>query len=280
MDNGNDDLFEAAKQGNIADVQRLIPLSDPEVLSDALQTAAYFGHSECVRMLIPVTNSQKDALKSAALCGHFECLQLLLPLSTFEKRTQALQLAASSGHHNCVELLISVSDPMTNDSGALMLATANGFVECVKLLIPVSKPYKGLHTAVRTKNIDCLRLLVDATDFTIIENYNTPLWTCVEDGNLEFLKIFVAKFNCKEQHNLALKFAAYFQNPECMEYLYPLSEPEAALDQLKMYAPNKPDACFGLERMIAEKTAAAQNAVLQACVKHSYISTPTKDRKI
>lgn len=67
MNNVNNELLEAVKQNNISEVQRIIPLSDPEYdKSYALRTAANLGHLECVRLLIPVCNSIEGRTQALA----------------------------------------------------------------------------------------------------------------------------------------------------------------------------------------------------------------------
>lgn len=109
-------LIQAAETGDIVEVQRLIPISDPKSQeSEALQFAVYYGHIECVKLLIPVSNPK-------------------------DRYSSALQLAAQRGHTQCVELLIPVSNPKEHNSRALCLAAENGRTECIELLYPVSDP--------------------------------------------------------------------------------------------------------------------------------------------
>lgn len=80
-------LIQAAETGDIVEVQRLIPISDPKSQeSEALQFAVYYGHIECVKLLIPVSNPK-------------------------EHNSRALCLAAENGRTECIELLYPVSDP-------------------------------------------------------------------------------------------------------------------------------------------------------------------------
>lgn len=109
-------LIEAAKQGNLDEVRRLIPLSDPKA-NDSL------------------------ALRMAAQNGHIECVELLIPVSDPKaKDSYALRWAAQNGHVQCVELLVPISDPKADHSFALQSAVENGHTPCVDLLYPVSEP--------------------------------------------------------------------------------------------------------------------------------------------
>lgn len=112
--NNNDLLLFAARDGNVAEVCRLIPISDPKAYSsEALRLAAQYGRTECVKLLIPVSNI---------------------------RGSYALKIAADYGHTQCVELLIPVSDPKAKDSSALSGASFYGHTPCVELLYPVSDP--------------------------------------------------------------------------------------------------------------------------------------------
>lgn len=113
-------LFEAARDGNAEDIQRLIPISDPKNNdSMALQVAASYGHTECVKLLIPV--SDPKANNSAALAW-----------------------AAQYGNTEALKVLIAVSDPKANDSVALRQAVLHGHPECVDALYGVSDVHAAL----------------------------------------------------------------------------------------------------------------------------------------
>lgn len=50
-------LIQAAGRGDVVEVRRLIPISDPKLQeSAALQLAVYYGHIECVALLVPVSD--------------------------------------------------------------------------------------------------------------------------------------------------------------------------------------------------------------------------------
>lgn len=113
----NTNLLEyAAEHGNVDDVRRLIPISDPRAHdSRALQCAARYGYTQCVELLIPVSDPKagnNEALRWGAMNGHTQCVELLIPVSDPKAMdSQALQSAVRYGHTQCFELLYSVSDP-------------------------------------------------------------------------------------------------------------------------------------------------------------------------
>ncbi len=113
-------LIQAAERGDAAEVQRLIPISEPSFNSSwALQVAASDGYVDCVQLLIPVSEPKT-------------------------KNSVTLRAAARSGHAQCVALLIPVSDPKVYGSVALRIAAENGHTQCVELLYPVSEPMVAL----------------------------------------------------------------------------------------------------------------------------------------
>lgn len=149
-------LCYAAKTGNTEEVCRLIPLSDPKARdSQALKLAASNGHTECVKLLIPVSGissealrwAGSEALRWAAYYGHTQCVELLIPVCNPKADgSRALQWAAERGHTECVKLLIPTSDPKEDGSRALQMAARHGHTPCVELLCPVSDSIAALNT--------------------------------------------------------------------------------------------------------------------------------------
>jgi len=138
--------------------------------SYALIWAAVNGHTEIVKLLIPVSNPKANdsaALRWAAINGHTEIVKLLIPVSDPKARdSAALRWAAINGHTEIVKLLIPVSDPKACDSAALRWAASNGRTEVVKLLIPVSDPKAcdsaTLRWAAMNGHTEIVKLLEDA----------------------------------------------------------------------------------------------------------------------
>jgi len=139
-------LIEAARKGDTPEVQRLIPLSDPTCNdSQALVCVASGGHTQCVRLLIPVSVLKSPALNLAAGKGYTQCVKLLLPAYDLKAKSSALFWATANGHTDCVKLLILASDPKVDNSFALQKAVANAHQSCIDLLYSVSDPHAALH---------------------------------------------------------------------------------------------------------------------------------------
>lgn len=135
-----------AENGDAQGVVRFLELGGDPKMEDscALRMAAYHGHAECVRLLIPVSEPHSMdswALAFAAANGFAECVRLLIPVTNpGVEDCRALRCAAKAGRSECVKLLIPVSDPLADDCQALRWAAENGRVECARLLLPVSGP--------------------------------------------------------------------------------------------------------------------------------------------
>ncbi len=62
--------------------------------SNALQLAAYYGHTECVKLLIPVSDPKVNdsaALQWATINDHTDCVDLLFDISVAHMALQCLQ---------------------------------------------------------------------------------------------------------------------------------------------------------------------------------------------
>lgn len=147
-------LLDASDQGNTAEVQRLISISDPALNNEALRRAAAHGHVECVKMLIPVSNpkhNDSSALQWAAANGYVACVKELIPVS--EPKThnnEALVAAAFYGHHECVDLLFDVCNP-------------EDALEELKMRIRVGTTGRSYHSAYLEEKIHIQRVLEQRT---------------------------------------------------------------------------------------------------------------------
>lgn len=144
----SDKLIDAVRQGRAEDVRVLMNGCPREQKSDALRRAAEYGHVECVKLLIPVSDPKdldSDALRLAARGGHVECVKLLIPVSDpATDNSVALAAAAMNGHLECVRVLLPVSNPRDNNSLSLQWACQNNHLACFDLLYPFSDPVAAL----------------------------------------------------------------------------------------------------------------------------------------
>ena len=229
-------LLEAAKNGNLTEVNRLIPLSDPQHnYSAALRAAIDNNQIECVKALIGVSGEYDFVLQAAARNNRVECVKMLLPFSNDHR--PALHAAVDQNHIKCVKLLI----PGSGDTGpALCIAVQNHFNECAQLLLT-----DGL-----TKS-ECSPLLLWnglTKDRSHMNQY--ALRTAVEFGNTEGVKMLLPFVDPTINDSEALRLAAHNGYTECLELLYPVSDPVVALEILQKECPNDYSVWGKLEQMV------------------------------
>lgn len=143
----NNDLLEAARDGQTDEVRRLIPISDPKSNdSAALYWAAANGHAECVELLVPVSDANSDEaspLFKSAQRGYQECVTLLLPATDPTYYYRALDFAAMEGRTDCVKILMSVVNT-DERSNALQIASWYSRHDVVDVLFEASAPDTAL----------------------------------------------------------------------------------------------------------------------------------------
>ena len=150
-------VMDDEKQLNILITQSKNIISCGEYeYSQALQTASYYGHIECIKLIIPLSDPKDNnsfPLRLASQNGHIECVRLLIPVSDPKSnKSLALRIACENGHAECAKLLTPVSDPKTKNSYALQLAAEYNYKDCVELLLPHSDISKWCEK--EWKNID------------------------------------------------------------------------------------------------------------------------------
>lgn len=122
-------LIQASRKGDIDEIKRLIPISDPKSEQwGALQVVASEGYIDCVKLLIPVSDPKQN-------------------------NSAALLYASEHGYTEIVQLLIPVSDPKANGSWALQAAVKENQINAIKLLIPVSDYTLVMQTLLNNKNV-------------------------------------------------------------------------------------------------------------------------------
>lgn len=227
-------LFEAAKNGDLNEVQRLIPISDPkDKYSVALRVAIDHDHTECVKALIPVSDEYSDAMAEAARNNKVEYVKLLLPLS--DDHESALHAAAGNNHIECVKLLLPGSKEVGRQ---LCLAIQNHYNNCAQLLLD-----------------DCLQK--DTSDMK-----EWALHTAVEFGNTEAVKMLLPYVDPSIKGSQALAMTVFGENQECFELLYPLSDPDSAFKFVEQGSPHKTGLFQSFQDSIERAKAEQQRDVL------------------
>lgn len=200
IENNTERLIEAAKNGDLQEVNRLIPISDPKHNdSQALRVAISNDHMDCAQALIGVSSDYNYALSIAAHNNQLEFLKILMPLS--DNHEDALQAAAGDNHIECVKLLLDGSKEV---GPPLCLAIQNHHNKCAQVLLS-----------------DCL-----TKDTTYMKEW--ALHTAVEFGNTEAVKMLLPYVDPSIKDSEALALTVYGENQECFDLLYPLSNPKSA----------------------------------------------------
>lgn len=138
-------LIEAAEQGNLEEIQRLIPISYPKSQDNAALTwAVNKNHLEGVKSLAPVCDVV-IALSVAAEWGRVECLRILIDFANPNELIYAAGDAAYEGHMEALQFLLQHCDPKEAESYPLQMAAMGQREEIIDFLIPLSNPLDALN---------------------------------------------------------------------------------------------------------------------------------------
>ncbi|XP_041113751.1 cortactin-binding protein 2 isoform X1 [Polyodon spathula] len=159
-----------------------VPLAGRSTL---LHQAATQGNVTLLSMLLnedqlDISHLDEDgnsALYSAAKYGHTDCVTLLLtkgaPVDVPDKNGfTPVHIAAANGHFRCIELLITDNAAVNNAASGgqtpLHLACANGNYDCIRILltagadrtVTTADGWTPVHAAVHAGHVNCLKLLM------------------------------------------------------------------------------------------------------------------------
>jgi hypothetical protein len=212
-------------------------LMTPDDITNELIFAARNGNANDVRRFIPLCDPKYN--HSEALCA-----------------------AAENGHAECVALLILLSDPKAQGYHPLRLACMNNHIECVRLFLqstPNDDKSLALHECVKHQHLECLELLIP---FCALHAHNgLPLRTAAHEGYTQGVRLLIPLTDLKARTG-ALVEATSAGHVDCMEVLYPVSDPLEALRRIQDIYPQATKRWQALERMIAQE----QNDTLCAAV--------------
>lgn len=99
-------LIDAAREGDVSEVKRLIPISIPHAWENlALCNAVTHGKHDVVHLLIAVCDVQLDdskALRGAVKFGEDQMIDLLYPIS--DPRAALKRMQRNHEEHECIRL--------------------------------------------------------------------------------------------------------------------------------------------------------------------------------
>ena len=198
-------LFKAAKQGDAAELERLIQRGDlEEFYSYALTYAVANDHLDCVKMLaaqcLPLT-VYRSGLVPALQSNHSECANCLLSVFTQPFDCEdALEAAATHDNVEMVKKLLVFCDPNAEKSAersckpgslALVKAVANGHTEIFELLWPHFDPqdFQGLalYMAAKHNRVAFFERLLPMSDPGA--NHGAALRIALERGHLHLAEL-------------------------------------------------------------------------------------------
>lgn len=242
----SDALCLAAREGNIDEVRRLIPISDPSVYDyQPLTWAVYYRYTDILRELVPVSDINRSGalhklLDQAAVNGDAKSLEVLLPYyaTTLPNDVYTHQIftsAAKSGNVECLNLLLPFCDPKNSDSKALKTAVLYKHIDAIEFLIPLSDT-QGVHAnemlldVVKTSephNSKSREVAVLLQLPYLTKNTTEALKIAAEKGDVEVLKLLIPVSDPKDNNSQALLIAVENKHVECVRRLIPVSDVDA-----------------------------------------------------
>lgn len=148
-----DMLRRAAQSGDMAKLKFYNQEAAPFERNDALHIAAKYGQTQCVKFLIPIsdtTSGEHRALQNAFEGNHSECVELLIMHGHFHQHVRGVtKKAAQAGHASFVRQMLHEHAFPANDlieitSSVAGSLTTPSHVECLHALLDATKDKKVL----------------------------------------------------------------------------------------------------------------------------------------
>ena len=221
----SDALCLAAREGNIDEVRRLIPISDPSVYDyQPLTWAVYYRYTDILRELVPVSDINRSGalhklLDQAAVNGDAKSLEVLLSYyaATLPNDVYTHQIftsAAKSGNVECLNLLLPFCDPKNSDSKALKTAVLYKHIDAIEFLIPLSD----------TQGVQANEMLLDVVKTS--EPHNSKSREVAVLLQLPYLTLMTVA-DPKSNNSQAFRAAVRNNHLSCVTLLMPVSDANA-----------------------------------------------------
>lgn len=272
-------IVTAAQDGNLDELQRLIPLVDHEAHNEALVWAARQGHAPCVAILLGVAEPTADnnmAVQWAIKNDCVDCVNLLLPVSDLLRPKGGIDdmvgIAAANDSEQSLKTLLALF-PERSYKPALQMSAYKGRTTSVRLLSFHSNPkdYGSLLTmATQNNHTACVAFLT--TVCTDLSDYNNALAVAAQKGNRRCVELLLKKADPKSNNSFALREACEWGRNNCIDLLTPVSDADLVLQQLQEENPQHPECWEYLEQKICEQ----QKQILLSNIHHTHCPSTRK----
>lgn len=233
-----EELHSCVLQNDVAALQN--SALDADTLEQLLRFAAANAKLPCLAVLMEQVNDPSLLSRAVVMAAKRQgedalaCVRMLLPFVTPQDCFSALKTAALSGNALMAQLLVEHSELSSPDP--LLLAIDFGDQDVVEVL---SAAYG-------------------------VEGNSVALVAAAREGFVESLEILLPRADPLYRNSQALAAAAINGNDACVEVLYSISNPNAALESMKAYYPHQAEKWVALEervererlqRILSEETA-------------------------
>ena len=171
-----DELVKACERGDLEEVRKRIPWTLPTLnQSYPLSMAAAFGHVECVKELLPVSNVERyggRAMAYASSKGQTSCVEILVPFAHEDNFEQCFSIAAGRNYGAVIDILAQSNTNPVYIAGAMQSAVREGHANALSALVAhlcdthlvQDKLHNALTTAIRHNHTECVNIVLTVAD--------------------------------------------------------------------------------------------------------------------
>jgi len=151
-------------------------------------------------------------------------------------------------------------EPLVKENMLLISAITENNIAKVRELIPLCdiQAYhnEALHTAIRYRRMECIKVLLAAVTPPLKDN--NLLVSAASNGDLAMVRLFLPVTDPKDQNSKALQVCAMHccANPiykPIVDFLFEVSDPEIALTEIQRQRPCEPLRWAYLEERVVQK---------------------------
>lgn len=218
-------LIAAATRGDLAEVERLIPISNCTFQGSlAIRMASKHQHNDIVKLLTPLSDTRKyDSLvfRRAAAQGNVEMLRFLLPHSDPQARnSEALVLAIQGNHKDAFDFLLPLSDITQNPDDFIGTAANHGNVTILKTLLEYVRPHssKVLELPAMNGHTECVEMLLPYCN--VAYNEFTAWRWAIHNWRVEVVRLLSNHLDVNMFDHLALAKACENNDTDMIAFLF------------------------------------------------------------